>query len=314
MAIARDKSGKVIATSGGRVSVGNCGTGAGGFKHGNTCAKGGGGGRTKIGKGNSGDVFREGDEAVKSAVRADGTDSGEGAIYAKVGDVEGIAPGYREGDEIRTPFYDEILSIDAVPDKDVRESMGGVVAKNTKRLLNAMNGLSEEGIDYNDPLQVGFDDDFKSNVFDFGNAGKVDVAEAYRANFGRLSKYMEDFGAPAAGEKIQTTAGVHGFAQSVSKGDAATAARRIARQTEKGSNLGVHLKSIGAEKLVGYEVKHAYYANNARHVDAPGVLQSEPHEGTKVLLSSKPISDDIIRQYDLTPVIHPAKRSKAKTQ
>jgi hypothetical protein len=43
MAVVKTSSGRVIATSGGRVSVGNCGTGAGGFKQGNTCAKGGGG-------------------------------------------------------------------------------------------------------------------------------------------------------------------------------------------------------------------------------------------------------------------------------
>lgn len=42
MAVVRTQSGKVVATSGGKVSAGNCGTGAGGFKHSNTCAKGGG--------------------------------------------------------------------------------------------------------------------------------------------------------------------------------------------------------------------------------------------------------------------------------
>jgi hypothetical protein len=41
MAVAKTSSGRVIATSGGRVSIGTCGTGAGGFKAGNTCAKGG---------------------------------------------------------------------------------------------------------------------------------------------------------------------------------------------------------------------------------------------------------------------------------
>jgi hypothetical protein len=41
VAVLRTQSGKVVATSGGRVSAGNCGTGHGGFKAGNTCAKGG---------------------------------------------------------------------------------------------------------------------------------------------------------------------------------------------------------------------------------------------------------------------------------
>jgi hypothetical protein len=40
MAVVKTTSGSVVTTSGGRVSVGNCGTGAGGFKSGNTCAKG----------------------------------------------------------------------------------------------------------------------------------------------------------------------------------------------------------------------------------------------------------------------------------
>jgi hypothetical protein len=43
MAVVSTQGGSVVVTSGGKVSVGNCGTGAGGFKPGNTCAKGGGG-------------------------------------------------------------------------------------------------------------------------------------------------------------------------------------------------------------------------------------------------------------------------------
>ncbi len=285
----------------------NCGTGAGGFKPGNKCAA----NRILIGKGNSGEVFREGNEAVKKAKRADGSSVTEGEIYEKLAGVEGVAPGYEKDGEIRTPFYQEVMSIDTVPDARDRESMGGVVAKNAKRLLNGMNGLSELGIDYNDPLQVGYDDDFNANIIDFGNAGKADSSEnAYRANIDRVTDYLETFGATVVAEKVSTTFQAFTYAKHVSSNDAANTLRRVTKQADAGRPFAVHLKSAGAEKIAGYDVKYAYYANNPRHVDVPDAIQSEQHEGVKVLLSRKPIDDDIIRQYDLMPVIHPAKRAK----
>lgn len=265
--------------------------------------------RTVIGKGNTGDVYREGDTVIKSAKLPDGRPSREGEFYEELRGSVGIAPGRKVGDEIHTPFYQEILSVDAVPDKDIRQRMGDVVAPNKTRLLAAANAMSARGIDYNDPLQVGYDNDFKAHVFDFSNAGRVDPKVALRANIERTARYMEEFGAGGASDRILRTFGVYSFAEGLSHGSAKSAEDRVANLVSKGNKVAEHVQSIGPDRVAGYDVRHAYYATNPRPVEREGILQSQPdRDGTKVILSSRPLDADTIRMYDLTPVVHPYER------
>lgn len=287
--------------------VGNvfCPTGPGGGVD-PTCSP---GGRSVIGKGNSGEVYREGDMAVKPARRPDGTLTKEGEFYDELRGTEGIAPGRKVGEEIHLPFYQEVLSVDTVPDERTRRSMGDVVGPNKNRLLNAANAMSERGIDYNDPLQVGYDDEYKAHVIDFSNAGRVPHREALRANIERTARYLDDFGAGTAADHVLRSFGVYNFAQGLSGGSPATAERRVNALAEKGNRVAEHLKSIGAARLAGYDVAHVYYATNPRPV-LRDVLQSEPdRDGLKVIISNRPLDDDTIRQYSLTPVVHPSRRT-----
>jgi hypothetical protein len=271
---------------------------------------GAGGAREVIGKGNTGNVYREGDTVVKSARRPNGEETREGEFYGKVEGVVGVAPGKRVGDEIHVPFYQEVLSTDVVPNERDRKSMGDVVAPNKGRLLNAINALSEQGIDYNDPLQVGFDDDYRAHVIDLSNAGYVPPADALRSNIQQLAKFLEDFGAGGAADSVLRSFGVYKYAQGLSGGSKESAVKRVDSLAAKGNRAAEHVKSMGAGKVAGYDVRHVYYSTNPRPV-ARDVLQSEPdRDGLKVIISDKPLDDDTIRQYSLTAVVHPAKREK----
>jgi hypothetical protein len=265
-----------------------------------------------IGKGNTGDVRRVGNVVVKNAAKPDGTPTREGDFYKAVAGTEGVAPGRQVGDKIHVPFYQEVLSLDTVPDEKIRRSMGDVVGPNKARLLNAANGLSEAGIDYNDPLQVGYDDDYKAHVIDLSNAGHVPPNEALRANIERTARYLEDFGAGTAAEHILRSFGVYNFARGLAGGEKNSAVVRVNRLAEKGNRAAQHIKSMGADKLAGYDVRHVYYSTNPRHVGRE-VLQSEPDaDGLKVILSDKPLDDDTIRQYSLTAVVHPSRKTPVR--
>jgi hypothetical protein len=98
---------------------------------------------------------------------------------------------------------------------------------------------------------------------------------------------------------------------------ASNSAERIADRVDNLAARGFgkaveYIQSIGPKELAGYDVQHVYYSNNPRPVERPGILQSEPDaDGLKVILSDKPLDADTIRQYVLTPVVHPAEREAA---
>jgi hypothetical protein len=267
-----------------------------------------GGGREVVGRGNTGEVYRDGDEVVKQTVKPDGTRSREGEHYETLRGVVGLAPGRQDGDTVRLPHYQEVLSVDTVPDEQARLSMGTEVGKNKARLLNVANALAEASLDYNDPLQVGFDDDYNAHVIDLSNAGRVESQRtALRANIDRVVRFLSDFGAQHTADAIQRTYSVLNQSQLLLPKDAE---RRMTALAKNGNRTAQHIVSMGAEKVANYGAKHAYYATNPRPVGRD-VLQSEPDaNGVKVILSKEPLDADTIRQYSLTPVVHPADRTE----
>lgn len=264
-----------------------------------------------VGSGNTGDVIRDGNEVVKRTILADGTVTKEGEFYHELSGVVGVAPGRKDGDTVRLPHYQEVLSIDTVPNESDRKGMGSVVGENKGRLLNAANAMSEKGIDYNDPLQVGFDDDFKAHVIDLSNAGRVGPKDALRSNIERTARFLHDFGAEGAADDIRRTFSVYNQSALLSGGDAASAVKRMQAMAAKGNRTAQAIVSIGPDKVAGYDVKYAYYTGNPRPVGRDGILQSEPDaDGLKIILSDKPMDDDTIRQYGLTAVVHPSQSVK----
>jgi hypothetical protein len=265
---------------------------------------------TEVGSGNTGKVYSDGSEVVKSGRHPDGRETREGEFYKELAGVVGVAPGRKDGDTIRLPHYQEVLSVDTVPDARDRESMGTEVGKNRNRLLNAANAMGEAGIDYNDPLQVGFDDDYNAHVIDLSNAGKVKPAVALRANIERVARFMKDFGAERTGDSILRAFGILNRAQLFRSPE--DARQRIEGRAKVGDRSAKHLLDMGPEKVAAAGAKYVYYATNPRPI-LRDVLQSEPDEdGVKYILSATPLDADTIRQYSLTPVVHPPQRESGK--
>jgi len=73
--------------------------------------------RQEIGKGSTGKVYREGNKVIKSALLPSGKKSEEGKVYTALQGVQGIAGGQEQGNEIHTPYYKNILSVDAIEPK-----------------------------------------------------------------------------------------------------------------------------------------------------------------------------------------------------
>jgi hypothetical protein len=131
-----------------------------------------------------------------------------------------------------------------------------------------------------------------------------------RSNIQQLAQVLEDFGAGGAADSVLRSFGVYKYAQGLSGGSKESAVKRVDSLAAKGNRAAEHVKSMGAGKVAGYDVRHVYYSTNPRPV-ARDVLQSEPdRDGLKVIISDKPLDDDTIRQYSLTAVVHPAKREK----
>jgi hypothetical protein len=265
-----------------------------------------------VGSGNMGEVVRDGDYVFKNTTRPDGTKSKEGEIYEALKGVPGVAEGQQEGDKVKVKHYQEVLSTDTVPNERDRKSMGHVVGKqdNIKRLLLAVNALSDLNMAYNDPLQVGFDDNWQAHVLDFSNAGEIDSANARMDNMTRLTTFLRDFGAEGAADHIEDTMGAYNYLYFKSH-KTPEELKKLAAQlvSDPKKKRFQHLAPI-LDKLSGKNIQYAYYTRNPRPIDTTGrdILQSELDEnGLRMVFSEQPLDDDTIRQYNLMPVKHSVK-------
>lgn len=242
----------------------------------------GSGGRTVIGKGSTGEVSRAGDDVFKPATRS------EGEVYRTLAGVPGVAAGREEGGEIVTPFFPHVLSVDTVPDKN-RRSYAPVVVKNLPRIVNAVTALSQAGFEYNDPIQLGFDANKQAHLFDFSAAQKTDPANAVRENLTRVADYLDQFGAGRQAGAFRQVAGVWDYVNN-----------EDARAFDSDSDDGRDAERI-VSRLAGPPVG-AYYTFNAREI--PGVPQTEPRNGMKVIVTDKPLTEEFMRQWEISPAVH----------
>lgn len=235
-----------------------------------------------IGKGSTGEVRRVGSNVHKNAVGA------EGAVYRELGGKNGIAPGKEVSGDIVTPFFKNVVSVDTVPEGK-RASMGAVLKPNLGRLVAAITALSESGYSYDDPIQVGFDDKRQAHLFDFSAASKVEPNDAVVANLVLLGSYLGTFGLSRYGDGLKAVASVWNYATNddsrafASDEDDAKAAEAI----------------VG--NLDGNPPRHAYFTYNQRTIK--GVPQGD-YAGVKIVLTHEPLSDEFMREWELSPAIH----------
>lgn len=258
--------------------------------------------REKIGKGNSGDVYKSGDTVIKSAFRADGNESMEGKVYKKFGDIAGIAGGKQVGDEIHVPFYKNIVSVDTIPPKS-RAGLAPLIRKSVPQIYGAISALSLGGASYGDVLQFGLTEDHKLDLLDFSAVTKESPEDATASNMNHLGIFFDQFGLSEEGQRLSKVMGVRTGIKAIATG---------------GDDFGTYADDIGHDnvkklmaQLDGRDPKYAYYATNGRHVGIPGIAQTENDGKIKVILSDTPISDIDIYKWEITPVLHPPKKKSA---
>ena len=269
----------------------DCGIGPDGFGPGNKCASGG----EVIGKGSSGDVVAKDGKVYKNAF-INGKKTKESEVYSKIAGSEGVSQGELNGDKIVTPQYKNIVSVDAIPEKQ-RQSIGPIVSKNKNDIYAAVNSLSSEGYDYNDVLQFGLDDQKKTKLFDFSAAEKSQsVDDAIRNNASHLQSFFNQFGnkeeSSRLGKVTDAFLGVRGLIDDDGSFDFLD---------DETSAIVKHLHSGLSD---GKKPRFAYYATNARHVGIPGISQTDSakHGPLKIIVSDNPISKQDVSKWELTQV------------
>jgi hypothetical protein len=245
-----------------------------------------------IGKGSTGEVVRKGDRVYKNFNKP------EAEAYKSMAGVVGVSPGQVEGDKIVTPHYPHVMSVDTVPLKQ-RHNMSAMVKQNLGRIVNAVNAVSEAGYDYNDPLQFGLDDDYQAHLIDLSMAQKG--GDVTKENLHRLSDYLEQFGAGRHAGAIKQIAHVRDY---LTDGGSLRDFDSTSPESLDGAKIAAHLD--------GKEPKYAYYSFNARFI--PKVAQTGHRDGTNVVFSDTPLSDEFMSQWELNPAIHPAKREAAPSK
>jgi 8-oxo-dGTP pyrophosphatase MutT (NUDIX family) len=250
----------------------------------------------KIGSGSVGDVFKDGDTAVKNANRGDGKSTGEGEVYAALKGATGVAPGRQEGDKIITPFYPKVVSVDTVPSGE-REALGKEVAANAPRINAAVSALSEAGYYYGDPLQFGVDAAGKYSLLDFSNCSKArDPREARTDNGSLLRGFYQQFGAPEQGEKAST-------ARHMLNG------MQIAHESPGIADFwgeAVAKNHARVSQELGSAPRFAYHTDTPQQVPGASTVAASEAEGDHGhgVLSTKPLSPELIAKHQLTPVHH----------
>ena len=154
-----------------------------------------------IGKGSTGNIYRDGDEAVKTSTR------NEAKVYSALRNIEGIAKGYEKDGNIRTPIYKKIVSVDTIADKD-RKSLAPLISKNVKRINSAVSALTSAGYKYSDPLQFGLTKDNSFDLMDFSMAEEGKGSDLTSDNLAKLSGFYKQFGLPRQAASVSTVSDV----------------------------------------------------------------------------------------------------------
>jgi len=239
-------------------------------------------------KGSTGDNKTDGTTFTKNAVGE------EGAVYAALKGVIGIAAGREANGQIQVPHYPHIIGVDDI-DPGKRKTVGPIVAKNADRIAAAIGALTAAGYIYNDPLQFGMSKDRQMDLLDFSMAEKSE--DAFSENLNTLSNFYGTFGVP----KLADAAGKASYlAGLVTSPDAlellgddadAEAARSI-------------LKQFNGKPT------HAYYSFNARTI--PGVGQSGTADGKpNIIFTDSPLTPEKMSEWEIKPLSVPPAKSNA---
>jgi hypothetical protein len=242
----------------------------------------------EIGKGNSGKVYRIGNEVEKNST------NDEAKVYELLKGVEGIAQGYEKDGKIRLPYYKNIISTDTI-ESDNRKNMSSIFNKNIARINNAVSAFINTGYDYNEPyFQFGMNDDKSLDLLDFSNADNKEPERALQNGLSALARTYSTFGLERVGKAINQVNDVL-FNQRTSIDDSGYL-DFIGEEVD-----GVNYKTLN-DALNGKKAEFAYYTTNARHVGIKNIAQTDNVDGVKVVLSTEPLSQKDIDTWELTPV------------
>lgn len=241
-----------------------------------------------IGKGNTGDVVRIGDEAIKNST------NDEAKVYAALNGVEGVTQGYEKDGKIHTPFYKHIISTDVIA-PDARKGMSAILKKNVERINNAVSALINSGYNYNEPyFQFGMNDDQTLDLMDFSNADNKKPDEALSDNLSTLARTYKVFGLERVGNAVSQVNEV---------------LRNQYHHVKYGTNAilgdefdGANYKEL-TDRLDGKKAENAYYTTNERYVNLKDAAQTDNIDGVKTVLSVRPLTDKEISDWELTPVV-----------
>ena len=215
-----------------------------------------------IGKGNTGNVYKEGNYVYKNSTNS------EGEVYRILKGIEGIAKGEREGDFIKTPYYDGFVSIDTVKKED-REDFSTLVGENFERINVAISEMSRRTIYYSDVLQFAVDPLGKFDLIDFSNA-IIEWEDSLKDN----SYLLENFYSCFCLKKLE----------------------EIVREGYRYISLcqweeppcffkDVRYKAIEIRERLGGSPNYCYYARNPRSIHLKGIAHIDEHVYTRGKLS-----------------------------
>jgi len=269
----------------------------------------------KISSGTStGDVFKKGDFVYKKLINNEeyktyealkGT---EGVSTASIEKIDGV-------DYIKIPFYEEIVSADYIKNKDEREAYKNDIFKNLNNITKVISKMSDLGLDYNDPLQFGYNPkNDKMELIDFSNVGKAEktgktIKEVRRNNFNHLTSFLNDFDLEHVANRIRETISFQRFFGKVSSDE-----MRIRMVDHKYRDEARELlKNYSKEKI--QNAKYSYWTTNARPVQIPGVVQTDVKDNDfKMIFSPKPLSEKQVKGWELNPVYVSEQQEPAQKQ
>ena len=240
-----------------------------------------------IGSGSTGQVFRKGNFAYKSASNT------EAEIYRLLSGKPGISPGFLDNDKIVTPFYPTVISVDTVKSGN-RPALAQVVLPNVERINKAVSHLIAAGYEYGDPLQFGCTHEGVMDLLDFSNANSHFPKDVIRNNLSELARFYRWFGLNKIGDAVSITQEI------------------LCNQRSRAVNLflfdffgdcfdGVDYRIIH-NSLNGSPARYAYYTYRDDIIDALEISQTDTDKGIKVVLSLSPIVERVIDQYGLVLV------------
>jgi len=240
-----------------------------------------------IGSGSTGQVFRKGNFAYKSA-----SDS-ETEIYRLLSGKPGICPGFLENDKIVTPFYPTVISVDTVKPEN-RPALAQVVLPNVERINKAVSYLISAGYEYGDPLQFGCTIDGIMDLLDFSNGNNNFPKDVIRNNLSELARFYRQFGLNEISDAVSITESI------------------LCNQRSRAVNLflfdffgdcfdGVDYRIIH-NSLNGLPAKYAYFTYQRDIIDALEISQTDTDKRVKAVLSLSPIPESVTHQHGLVLV------------